>query len=92
MRGCVCVCVMQEKARDMYRCKGVLAFVGIDEKYVFHGVHDQVIYVHVYLCIFVHLYRYVYVNAYARTYIYIHIYLRSTSSMSSTNRSFIYEC
>jgi len=34
--------LLKEKARDLYRCKGVVAFEGSDEKYVFHGVHEQV--------------------------------------------------
>jgi G3E family GTPase len=34
--------LLQEKARDLYRCKGVVAFKGSDDKYVFHGVHEQV--------------------------------------------------
>jgi G3E family GTPase len=32
----------QKKAQDLYRCKGVLKFKGSPEKYVFHGVHEQV--------------------------------------------------
>ena len=34
--------LLQEKARDLYRCKGVVAFAGSEDKYVFHGVHEQV--------------------------------------------------
>ena len=34
--------LLQEKARDLYRCKGVVAFAGTDDKFVFHGVHEQV--------------------------------------------------
>ena len=34
--------LLQEKARDLYRCKGVVAFAGTDKKFVFHGVHEQV--------------------------------------------------
>ena len=34
--------VVQRKAQDLYRCKGVLKFKGTPEKFVFHGVHEQV--------------------------------------------------
>jgi G3E family GTPase len=34
--------LLQEKARDLYRCKGVVAFASSEDKYVFHGVHEQV--------------------------------------------------
>lgn len=31
--------LLQEKGADIYRCKGVLAAAGTEEKIVFHGVH-----------------------------------------------------
>jgi G3E family GTPase len=35
--------LLQEKARDLYRCKGVLGFADKPNmKFVFHGVHEQV--------------------------------------------------
>eukprot|EP00292_Cryptomonas_paramecium_P004838 CAMPEP_0113679436 /NCGR_PEP_ID=MMETSP0038_2-20120614/10634_1 /TAXON_ID=2898 /ORGANISM="Cryptomonas paramecium" /LENGTH=513 /DNA_ID=CAMNT_0000597449 /DNA_START=20 /DNA_END=1561 /DNA_ORIENTATION=- /assembly_acc=CAM_ASM_000170 len=34
--------LLQRKANDLYRCKGVIKFKGMPEKFVFHGVHEQV--------------------------------------------------
>ena len=34
--------LIQTKAADLYRCKGVVALQGSDEKHVFHGVHEQI--------------------------------------------------
>ena len=34
--------LLQEKAKDLYRTKGVLAFNGQDDKFVFQGVHEQI--------------------------------------------------
>mmetsp|Transcript_39343 Transcript_39343/g.77045 ORF Transcript_39343/g.77045 Transcript_39343/m.77045 type:complete len:531 (+) Transcript_39343:99-1691(+) len=34
--------LLQTKANDLYRCKGVLKFKGNDDKFVFHGVHEQI--------------------------------------------------
>ena len=34
--------LLQEKAADLYRTKGVLGFVGQDDKFVFQGVHEQI--------------------------------------------------
>ncbi|KAG5180398.1 CobW/HypB/UreG, nucleotide-binding domain-containing protein [Tribonema minus] len=35
--------LMERKAADMYRCKGVLSFAGQPNKYVFQGVHEQIV-------------------------------------------------
>uniref|UniRef100_A0A7S0VMP5 CobW C-terminal domain-containing protein n=1 Tax=Hemiselmis tepida TaxID=464990 RepID=A0A7S0VMP5_9CRYP len=34
--------LLQTRANDLYRCKGVLKFKGNDDKFVFHGVHEQI--------------------------------------------------
>eukprot|EP00281_Chroomonas_sp_CCMP1168_P019083 CAMPEP_0206237766 /NCGR_PEP_ID=MMETSP0047_2-20121206/14442_1 /ASSEMBLY_ACC=CAM_ASM_000192 /TAXON_ID=195065 /ORGANISM="Chroomonas mesostigmatica_cf, Strain CCMP1168" /LENGTH=529 /DNA_ID=CAMNT_0053662227 /DNA_START=21 /DNA_END=1610 /DNA_ORIENTATION=- len=34
--------LLQAKANDLYRSKGVLKFKDSDEKFVFHGVHEQI--------------------------------------------------
>ena len=34
--------LLQDRAKDIYRSKGLLAFNDHAEKYVFHGVHDQI--------------------------------------------------
>jgi len=34
--------LLQTRAQDIYRSKGVLSIQGHDEKYVFQGVHDQI--------------------------------------------------
>ena len=34
--------LLQEKAKDMYRTKGVLAFEDQEDKFVFQGVHEQI--------------------------------------------------
>ena len=34
--------LLQEKAADLYRTKGVLGFVGQEDKFVFQGVHEQI--------------------------------------------------
>lgn len=34
--------LVQEKGADIYRCKGIIAVAGRDERFVFHGVHMMV--------------------------------------------------
>jgi G3E family GTPase len=34
--------LLQEKAADLYRTKGVLAFAGQEDRFVFQGVHEQI--------------------------------------------------
>ena len=34
--------LLQEKGKDLYRTKGVLAFEAQEDKFVFQGVHEQI--------------------------------------------------
>ena len=34
--------LIEKRRDDLYRCKGVVAFSGSEDKFVFHGVHEQV--------------------------------------------------